>query len=45
MGIYTLQRVSFPAILQIKSTAGDSLAVDFLIVLQKNLSLWSALQF
>ena len=35
MGIYTLQSVSFPAILQIKSTAGDSLAVDFLLSCRK----------
>ena len=35
MGIYTLQRVSFPAILQRKSTAGDSLAVDFLLSCRK----------
>ena len=45
MGIYTLQTVSFPAILHQKSTAGVSLAVDFYLVLQENLSLWSASQF
>ena len=42
LGIYTLQNGSFPAILRQKSTAGVSLAVDFYLILQKNLSLWSA---
>ena len=45
IGIYTLQKRSFPAILHQKATAGVSLAVAFYFVLQKNLSLWSALQF
>jgi len=44
-GIYTLQTVSFPAILHQKTTAGVSLAVVSFFVLQKNLSFWSALQF
>jgi hypothetical protein len=40
IGIYTLQTESFPAILQQKSTAGVSLAVDFMICLaEKSLSL------
>ena len=42
LGIYTLQNGSFPAILHQKATAGVSLAVAFYLVLQKNLSLWSA---
>jgi hypothetical protein len=45
IGIHTLQTGSFPAILRQKVTAGASLAVTFYLVLQKNLSLWSALQF
>jgi len=44
-GIYTLQNGSFSAILRQKATAGVSLAVAFYLVLQKNLSFWSALQF
>ena len=45
LGIYTLQNGFFPAILQPKIMAGVSLAMIFYFVLQKNLSLWSALQF
>ena len=45
IGIYTLQRGSFPTILRQKATAGVSLAVAFNLVLQKNLSLGSASQF
>ena len=40
IGIYTLQIESFPAILYQKSTAGVSLAVDFVICLaEKSLAL------
>jgi hypothetical protein len=40
IGIYTLQIESFPAILHQKSTAGVSLAVDFVICLaEKSLAL------
>jgi len=45
IGRDTLQSGSFPALLRQKSTAGVSLAVLFVLVLQKNLSLWSAKQF
>ena len=45
IGIYTLQIGPFPAILRQKATAGVSLTVAFYLVLQKNLSLWSASQF
>ena len=45
IGIYTLQSVSFPAILHKKAVAGDSLATAFFFVLQKNILLWSAVQF
>ena len=45
IGIHTLQSGSFPAILQQKIMAGVSLAMILYFVLQKNLSLWSALQF
>jgi len=44
-GIYTLQNGYFSAILRQKTTAGVSLAVVFFLVLQINLSFWSALQF
>ena len=45
IGIHTLQNGFFPAKLQQKIMAGVSLAMIFYFVLQKNLSLWSALQF
>ena len=45
LGICTLQIESFPAILHQKTTAGVSLAVVFYLVLQENLSFWSASQF
>ena len=45
IGIYTLQTGSYPVILHQKATAGVSLAAAFYLVFQKNLSLWSALQF
>jgi hypothetical protein len=40
-----LQTGSFPAILRQKATAGVSLAMAFYLILQKNLSIWSASQF
>ena len=45
LGICTLQIGSFPTILHQKATAGVSLAVAFYLVLQENLSFWSASQF
>ena len=45
IGIYTLQTGFFPTILHQKATVGVSLAVAFSLVLQENLSVWSASQF